>query len=135
MALKVIPSELTISIHAPSRERRTIDSLFTFNLNFNPRSLAGATIICFYIIICLGISIHAPSRERHSSGLSCSPHIFYFNPRSLAGATTSRRLIELLRFNFNPRSLAGATLHKSLLVPCRVKFQSTLPRGSDAYAA
>ena len=32
---------------------------------------------------------------------------------------------------FNPRSLAGATLHKSLLVPCRVKFQSTLPCGSD----
>ena len=101
-----------ISIHAPSRERHIIISLskrhrilFQSTLprgsdlllissarlskfNFNPRSLAGATI-----------------SRRLIELLQCN-----FNPRSLAGATISRRLIELLQCNFNPRSLAGATL-------------------------
>ena len=33
--------------------------------------------------------------------------------------------------DFNPRSLAGATHSKNFTVLLRLRFQSTLPRGSD----
>ena len=34
------------------------------SINFNPRSLAGATYHEDFVLMYLGISIHAPSRER-----------------------------------------------------------------------
>ena len=121
--------------------------------DFNPRSLAGATML---------------------QAKQCLPN-FNFNPRSLAGATITRanRINSPLQFqstlprgsdsllsgrcccaaNFNPRSLAGATYHSStsavskaaisIHAPSRERlplsyliklpsaFQSTLPRGSD----
>ena len=55
--------------------------------NFNPRSLAGATLRGFITTAEHVISIHAPSQERPMTtfvGHSSTPH---FNPRSLAGAT------------------------------------------------
>ena len=101
------------------------------------------------------ISIHAPSRERRYSpapiASSCN-----FNPRSLAGATNPGRRIYDRRLHFNPRSLAGATKIISAIgrprgisihAPSRerhscayvaryiMKFQSTLPRGSDTITA
>ena len=78
----------------------------------------------------------------------------HFNPRSLAGATAAGCIQGLIYHYFNPRSLAGATRSRQLYTgvmgisihapsrerqsqtnfPCRIlKFQSTLPRGSDAY--
>ena len=54
-----------ISIHAPSRERRNLQGASVYHADFNPRSLAGATVI---------ISNY------------CKLPID-FNPRSLAGAT------------------------------------------------
>ena len=74
-----------ISIHAPSRERRSVAMLYTLPINFNPRSLTGATklriakkiqllfqstlphgsdIEIRYTMCNVQISIHAPSRER-----------------------------------------------------------------------
>ena len=75
-----------ISIHAPSRERRsggcarrgqrTFQSTLPRGsdqeayeqniliLHFNPRSLAGATLDSLYLDLSTKISIHAPSRER-----------------------------------------------------------------------
>ena len=40
----------------------------TISLNFNPRSLAGATTVTALTINQFRISIHAPSRERHGRG-------------------------------------------------------------------
>ena len=77
-------------------------------LHFNPRSLAGATVLNKEIYAQGNISIHAPSRERRQRRFSL--HSWqYFNPRSLAGATYSIFHNQLKYLHFNPRSLAGAT--------------------------
>ena len=56
---------MSISIHAPSRERQSVCSPVMGDQHFNPRSLAGATYDKLYDAINHDISIHAPSRERH----------------------------------------------------------------------
>ena len=122
---------MAISIHAPSRERRTSSSTSVQYLYFNPRSLAGAT-------------------KTKQQMLRQSSH---FNPRSLAGATECVPSSDEPKPHFNPRSLAGATAQRanavsriniSIHAPSRerrlmlfvfvpgLSFQSTLPRGSDA---
>ena len=53
-----------ISIHAPSRERLIFAGVPDVRSDFNPRSLAGATIEMFRTGSYNRISIHAPSRER-----------------------------------------------------------------------
>ena len=53
-----------ISIHAPLRERLVPLPGRFCSCYFNPRSLAGATLSCFYSRWCFRISIHAPLRER-----------------------------------------------------------------------
>ena len=102
-------SDIKISIHAPSRERRKGYTLLlprhNFNprslagatswnrkvqdsvSNFNPRSLAGATLMLRQIASIINISIHAPSRERLYTTLRQVTQKANFNPRSLAGAT------------------------------------------------
>ena len=99
---------VSISIHAPSRERQT------------------PSLICHKF---QSISIHAPSRER--LGLDDDAAAWRdFNPRSLTGATrVPIRSTERKRY-FNPRSLTGATGIKPEFVGCSL-FQSTLPHGSD----
>ena len=143
---------IAISIHAPSRERQfstrrtwyrsvfqstlprgsdqSRDNMAYAFTDFNPRSLAGATI-------CKSFKI---------------AHPFYFNPRSLAGATVSERrdslrqrkfqstlprgsdrrfvAVRTVKANFNPRALAGATYQLDIYRQ-NLEFQSTLPRGSD----
>ena len=121
----------SISIHAPSRERQRI-SCVNVNLtaNFNPRSLAGATIslrviwqnclyfnprslagATFWFFVperLLFISIHAPSRERRASALSANYNIGI----SIHAPSRERRdfmKLYCIYDNFNPRSLAGAT--------------------------
>ena len=60
-----------ISIHAPSRERRMSHAvLIVYKVHFNPRSLAGATFMDSRACVCTLISIHAPSRERHPNNLN-----------------------------------------------------------------
>ena len=76
-------------------------------INFNPRSLAGATDGLVGMFGQLTISIHAPLRERHSASQVSS-----------------------LYNNFNPRSLAGATIKDKRRKVDNI-FQSTLPCGSD----
>ena len=53
-----------ISIHAPSRERQHYKRIATAARYFNPRSLAGATLLLLPVLLRHYISIHAPSRER-----------------------------------------------------------------------
>ena len=76
-----------ISIHAPSRERLCKHSNYHRTpSDFNPRSLAGATVIDVAEDKSTVISIHAPSRERRFFFRTCNG-AKDFNPRSLAGAT------------------------------------------------
>ena len=98
----------SISIHAPSRERRSIH----------------APVFCLALI-----SIHAPSRERQFAPAIGSAD-FGFQSTLPRGSDTSRTGSRNATRYFNPRSLAGATSTLPLL-QVLIGFQSTLPRGSD----
>ena len=116
MQVRILPR---ISIHAPSRERPWYTTLYYlrvqfqstlprgsdfFNFfkkfcrtsNFNPRSLAGATILKKTTGAAAEISIHAPSRERPPAPLLMLTLVANFNPRSLAGATVARYVTKKL---------------------------------------
>ena len=141
-----------ISIHAPSRERLGAIQGRAAAGNFNPRSLAGATLFCSQV-----------EHNRHyfnprslagaTEGYIAVTGSHNFNPRSLAGATLPAMLPSVpvfaisihapsrerplsrsngapMHHHFNPRSLAGATRSMRTLY-CASTFQSTLPRGSD----
>ena len=73
----------------------------------------GSDGIVYDTLLLDSISIHAPSRERPNKGA----YIVWGG------------------HNFNPRSLAGATNSLNKFITCRLKFQSTLPRGSDGIGA
>ena len=120
-----------ISIHAPSRERHYYPIIWIYITDFNPRSLAGATLcsikrfmlkVLFQSTLPRGsdyeraarggtrytISIHAPSRERL--------------------LLIIRPLNNLIFQSTLPR---GSDIRKATFVRFTQKFQSTLPRGSD----
>ena len=121
-----------ISIHAPSRERLGFSTTFsTLVLNFNPRSLAGATsppLSCPAIALIFQSTLPRGSdfQRNHLLLQAC-----YFNPRSLAGATIHPLHVCHPNLHFNPRSLAGATVPTKVFWQHHAGFQSTLPRGSD----
>ena len=119
-----------ISIHAPSRERRFQQVQNLPDNDFNPRSLAGATLTTLYIKKSflnfnprslagattlykrdLQLFLFQSTLPRGSDPYSKQPaHLkMHFNPRSLAGATTNSKSGKISLRNFNPRSLAGAT--------------------------
>ena len=103
-----IPYVTAISIHAPSRERRSIRLFLGRNTDFNPRSLAGATFQIMVNQPSTPISIHAPSRERHI----CTPRGLVILAISIHAPSRERPMKCLLSWRgkyFNPRSLAGAT--------------------------
>ena len=125
-------AHLGISIHAPSRERFCALVGFLAMSDFNPRSLAGATVWYSIYKHQKAISIHAPSRERLQYSVNAS-NVAYFNPRSLAGATLLFYRSFFYSKNFNPRSLAGATpltstttadIHISIHAPSRERLKN-----------
>ena len=140
-----------ISIHAPSRERPQSLLIQHSNHHFNPRSLAGATLLQAKLMLLEDISIHAPSRERpldsrmafdnllfqstlprgsDYAGLASCRKTVYFNPRSLAGATLSTpRFYGHHQISIHAPSRERQARSSSAPVP--TVFQSTLPRGSD----
>ena len=121
---------ITISIHAPSRERHLCYFVRTAHVDFNPRSLAGATCKLVMLFTAQQISIHAPSRERpmlsssFPTALRISIHapsrerqqikiqLLTFLGISIHAPSRERRYnhqrIKAIGY-FNPRSLAGAT--------------------------
>ena len=83
-----------------------------------------------FAALSMGISIHAPSRERPRLSL---PALLLgnFNPRSLAGATTWYNAAKTLAFGI---SIHAPSRERQVLQEAdklSLKFQSTLPRGSD----
>ena len=99
-------------------------------MNFNPRSLAGATKANEWAIRCVHISIHAPSRERPTF-TGHLLHILVFQSTLPRGSDDSQISLNAASANFNPRSLAGATFYCLAGGRHGLLFQSTLPRGSD----
>ena len=121
----------SISIHAPSRERRCcLWPCYEFPKHFNPRSLAGATlsVIIFLLLFIdfnprslagatsqharryphVAISIHAPSRERRMVALL----LVQLGNISIHAPSRERRTLRCSCHgseDFNPRSLTGAT--------------------------
>ena len=121
-----------ISIHAPSRERRSASASLIMVSVFQstlPRGSDAATRLSNSLPP--SISIHAPSRERLSTAwlmLTSSN----FNPRSLAGATG----IDIAAGDMDFISIHAPSrerLRYGKLPNVALKFQSTLPRGSDFY--
>ena len=53
-----------VSIHAPVRERHSLNDLTVRHLGFNPRPRKGATRFELRAVGFINVSIHAPVRER-----------------------------------------------------------------------
>ena len=79
------------------------------SVNFNPRSLTGATVI-------------SSALQASVSFQSTLPHGSDHNITSLK---------KIFKTNFNPRSLTGATRSNPVWYSIYKQFQSTLPHGSD----
>ena len=120
-----------ISIHAPSRERHSCFLSWYNNINFNPRSLTGATRYFIFNSINCDISIHAPSRERPQKQADTAQRVGIS-----IHAPSRERPAELER--------APPMIDISIHAPSRERqlyciydrkaeliFQSTLPHGSD----
>ena len=131
---KSLASCKPISIHAPSRERPITSTISTNGKsNFNPRSLAGATLQVDVAAMVDVISIHAPSRERRLLRRFDYSIYGHFNPRSLAGATLMRNInIKSVGISIHAPSRERRRPVRNSLQPYR-SFQSTLPRGSDGW--
>ena len=104
---------------------------FRLRYYFNPRSLAGATKAVRVSSNEFEISIHAPSRERRQQPGQGAESTCNFNPRSLAGATPSKSLA-FLTFLFQSTLPRGSDRRQDMDRVTIWLFQSTLPRGSDA---
>ena len=142
-----------ISIHAPSRERlgsvcqscaflafqstlpRGSDLAQSYRhsryINFNPRSLAGATCSNTRLKRAANISIHAPSRERRRlAALAELPAAI-----SIHAPSRERPSVRGYHLIFIKISIHAPSRERLLVVWLNLsmaKFQSTLPRGSDS---
>ena len=103
--------KITFQSTLPRGSDCLLDRRQPFCMDFNPRSLAGATLILGHASSDVTISIHAPSRERLLPAGCLIDTPVNFNPRSLAGATDKEKDDYHHPKNFNPRSLAGATCY------------------------
>ena len=121
-----------ISIHAPSRERHRFKNSICFTFNFNPRSLTGATKALQLSSEEAGFQSTLPhgseSTTNDRRNATCN-----FNPRSLTGAIGQGDKVIILHKYFNPRSLTGAISFK-IFSSSSIKFQSTLPHGSEGFS-
>ena len=97
-----------ISIHAPSRERHHVICVAVSACNFNPRSLAGATLP---FLIFPALQTFQSTLPRGSDRLLRSP----YSPQHKFQSTLPR----------------GSDLSISHTDKLTALFQSTLPRGSD----
>ena len=141
-----------ISIHAPSRGRHQVGSIFSFFFNFNPRPLAGATTCSLRLLLRaifqstpprggdatgevssrqMKISIHAPSRGRLRRQVDTMVDDISIHAPSRGRPCLF--VIFALPAYFNPRPLAGATRQQADL-RFSPEFQSTPPRGGDPNA-
>ena len=121
-----------ISIHAPSRERRHRPTGCPASLPyFNPRSLAGATKGSFKEVQEFLFQSTLPRGSDRFQELRCLPYR-HFNPRSLAGATFNKNFSSYSAF-ISIHAPSRERRINRLDSISTIRFQSTLPRGSDRY--
>ena len=143
---------LLISIHAPLRERPQTYFVIISQPDFNPRSLAGATLVVMAFSRFIKISIHAPLRERPNK-LAEAEAIYAISIhaplrerrrlRHLEDSTTRISIHAPLRERHLSHYVAHVANQISIHAPLRerlfitplfvtlILFQSTLPCGSD----
>ena len=129
--IHVFSTQISISIHAPSRERRCCSISIGIPHIFQSTLPRGSDYLTATELLSIVEFQSTLPRGSDASALIKPLIRKDFNPRSLAGATIP--LVGLSRRSdyFNPRSLAGATLTVSVCTIVVPVFQSTLPRGSD----
>ena len=128
--IHVFSTQISISIHAPSRERRCCSISIGIPHIFQSTLPRGSDYLTATELLSIVEFQFTLPRGSDASALIKPLIRKDFNPRSLAGATIP--LVGLSRRSdyFNPRSLAGATILLLCIYHC-VVFQSTLPRGSN----
>ena len=97
---------------------------------FNPRSLAGATLLLRVFHLLLIISIHAPSRERHTS-LKSNMTKLKFQSTLPRGSDNMLKSITLYNSHISIHAPSRERQIFHYVNDTFGKFQSTLPRGSD----
>ena len=141
-----------ISIHAPSRERLTIILACTKHINISIHAPSRERHVQeFFDLYTDAISIHAPSRERHKTPLCSSLRLLFQStlPRgsdtelltptpavdiSIHAPSRERpacRAAELERAPISIHAPSRERLKGKKFLLGQVRFQSTLPRGSD----
>ena len=101
-------------------------------VNFNPRSLAGATIGKVVILpVCSSFQSTLPCGSDSSSIRGSLPNSAHFNPRSLAGATNAGSVKVSDNMIFQSTLPCGSDTIAHCFVTIADEFQSTLPCGSD----
>ena len=127
-----VPENVGISIHAPSRERRSLHSLIRPLLIFQSTLPRGSDHKLIFAVLSSIISIHAPSRERHNLPL-CSSLLLQFQSTLPRGSDPQANIRRSVFDNFNPRSLAGATKEavnfgQNLLISIHAPSRERLPQ-------
>ena len=100
---------MSISIHAPSRERRWVTAATVAEVRFQSTLPRGSDTRCIVITCSYFLFQSTLPRGSDYPGCQSTEGLYYFNPRSLAGATQPYKSCLPDDSNFNPRSLAGAT--------------------------
>ena len=140
-----------ISIHAPSRERRQLStpilcehqfqstlphgsdwlwlSKICLMLNFNPRSLTGATLMRPFLKQKTKISIHAPSRERLRQYEIAFQTMLFQSTLPHGSDIAFKATFSCFKISIHAPSRERPVA--VLVASVRVGFQSTLPHGSD----
>ena len=145
-------THISISIHAPLRERRRFcvsyicsqifqstlpcgsdekhDAAYSNRRNFNPRSLAGATICKSFKITPPLISIHAPLRERLGFEIY-DDHCEKFQSTLPCGSDKMQIGRSTLANYISIHAPLRERPSRPLSLSTTLEFQSTLPCGSD----
>ena len=122
--------DAAISIHAPLRERLHALSSIVLMVYFNPRSLTGATGRTHKNPRCH--VLFQSTLPYGSDGQQCrrKHRCYHFNPRSLTGATEKYADIRQ-RMAISIHAPLRERLEAVQGLIDTIKFQSTLPYGSD----
>ena len=113
---------LTISIHAPSRERQPLNHFKLLAIAFQSTLPRGSDRIMSTLFLRFFEFQSTLPRGSDVFIMFSSLYSKNFNPRSLAGATSPLWSVYRLPFNFNPRSLAGATIFPYTLIIFCIDF-------------
>ena len=114
----------------PRGSDRRLPNCFSSSAHFNPRSLAGATAFEETYERAKKISIHAPSRERPAA-LTRQANIEIISIHAPSRERPNSISVRMLGIRFQSTLPRGSDPLEDYIHPETHEFQSTLPRGSD----